>query len=106
MTLLEQLPKNVQIEVANDMLVNIPKIIERDLDRFVNIMSDTNPRVYRRWYDFDPALHSAIEAMQNLTFEQRNELILSISDILFTSNQQGFDKLMDNFSQKEKIDFD
>lgn len=87
MVLLQSLPPEVQQEVANDMLINIPKIVEKDFDDFINIMSEHNPRNYQRWYDANPTLHSAVEAMQNMTRDQREELIYSISDIIFAHTE-------------------
>lgn len=89
MVLLQSLEPEVQIEVANDMLLNIPKIIEKDFDGFINIMSEYDPRNYKRWYDVNPSLHNAVEAMQNMTHDQREELIYSISDIIFAHTQRG-----------------
>ena len=97
MVLLQSLPPEVQSEVANDMLINIPKIIEKDFDGFINIMSEYNPRSYKRWYDANPELHSAVEAMQNMTKSQREDLIYSISDIIFAHTS-------DNNSAKAQLE--
>lgn len=102
MVLLQGLEPDVQIEVANDILLNVPRIIEHDFDKFVNIMSEHNPRVYRRWYDFDPTLHSAVEIMQNLSTEQREELINLISDIVITHTHRDFDEMMLQITMAKK----
>ncbi len=92
MVLLQTLPPDVQEEVGQDMILNIPKIVERDYDKFINIMSEHNPKDYKRWYDQNPELHCAIEAMQSLTKAQREELIYSISDIIL--NHTGIELTM------------
>lgn len=94
MVLLEKLPQNAQIEIANDMLLNLPKVLEKDYDNFINTLSNDNPVSYKRWYDFCPELHSAVEAMKNLSKEKNKELILTISDIFFKYTSKDFDETM------------
>ncbi len=91
MMLLQNLSPEVQELVAQDMLLNIPKIVKQDFDEFINIMSEHNPQSYKRWYDSSPSLHAAIEAMQNLSEQQREELIYSISDIILENTESNFD---------------
>jgi|GEM_PF-1167405 len=82
MVLLESLSREVQCEIAVDIMLNVPKIIGADLDDYVNEMGNFNPKNYSRWYDYNPTLHSAIEAMKQLNTEQRHILISYISDII------------------------
>ena len=82
MVLLESLSRDIQCEIAVDIMLNIPKIIDADLNDYVNDMGNFSPQNYSRWYDYNPTLHSAIEAMQQLSPEQRQILISYISDII------------------------
>ncbi len=104
MVLLQTLPPKVQEEVGQDMILNIPKIIESDYDKFINIMSEHNPKDYKRWYDQNPELHCAIEAMQGLTKEQREELIYSISDIILKHTGIELTPVQERFKQIEIYD--
>lgn len=88
MVLLEGLSEDVQCEIAVDIMLNIPKIIEQDLNDYVNIMNDYNPQDYKRWYDYNPTLHSAVEAIKHLNKSQRETLITSISDIVLRNSPQ------------------
>ncbi len=91
MGLLGGLSQDIQCEIAVDIMLNIPKIINDDLNDYVNEMGKFNPKEYKRWYDYNPTLHSAIEAMKPLTPEQRQTLISSISDIILRNTENGDD---------------
>ncbi len=95
MVLLESLSRDVQCEIAVDIMLNIPKIIDAGLDDYVNDMGNFSPKNYSRWYDYNPTLHSAIEAMKQLDSEQRRILISYISDIILR-NVSNMDKGSDN----------
>lgn len=95
MMLLENLPSEIQVEVANDMLLNIHLVLKEKHDNFINSLFETSPIFYKRWYDFSPALHSAVESMQNLNKDQREELILMISDIIFKYTNKDFSEVME-----------
>ena len=82
MMLLESLSRDVQCEIAVDIMLNIPTIIDADLNDYVNDMGNFSPKSYNRWYDYNPTLHSAIEGMKELSPEQRQILISYISDII------------------------
>ncbi len=92
MTLLQQLPEDVQSQVAVDILLYIPKVIEKDFAKFIKIVADHNPKQYQRWYDHNPNLHTAVEAIRELSFEEREKLLGSISDIMIKhTNQNPFE---------------
>ena len=65
-----------------DIILKVPKIIEGDYEKFVKIIADFNPREDQRWYDKNPNLHAAIEALRDLDEAQREHLINQISDIV------------------------
>ncbi len=92
MTLLQGLPEDVQSEVAVDILLQVPKIIDKDFKTFIKIVADHNPKQYQRWYDKNPNLHTAIESIRQLTPVQREKLLSSISDIIIKhTNQNPFE---------------
>lgn len=92
MTLLQELPDDIQSKVAVDILLYIPKVIEKDFTKFIKIVADHNPRQYQRWYDHNPNLHTAVESIRELSFEEREKLLNSISDIIIKhTNQNPFE---------------
>lgn len=97
MMILEKLPRDIQIEIAQDMLLNLPNIINSNCDDFINIMSRDNPISYKRWYDYSPELHSAVESMKNLSSEENAELISMISDIVFKYTSKDFNDVMEKY---------
>lgn len=88
MRLLEDLDPEAQCEVAVDIILKIPKIIEQDYEKFIKIIADYNPREFSRWYDKNPNLHTAVEALRELEPEQRERLINEISDIVLKHSAQ------------------
>ena len=92
MTLLQELPDDIQSKVAVDILLYIPKVIEKDFTKFIKIVADHNPRQYQRWYDHNPNLHTAVESIRELSSEEREKLLNSISDIIIKhTNQNPFE---------------
>lgn len=92
MTLLQGLPDDVQSEVAVDILLQVPKVIDKDFKKFIKIVADHNPKQYQRWYDKNPNLHTAIESIRELTPNEREKLLSSISDIIIKhTNQNPFE---------------
>lgn len=90
MRLLEDMDPEVQCEVAVNIILKIPQIIEKDYEKFIKIISDFDPREYKRWYDKTPNIHLAVEALRELEPEQREKLINQIADIILkhTSEEQ------------------
>lgn len=106
MKLLEGLPEDVQSQVAVDILLYIPKIIKKDFAKFINIVSGYDPREYNRWYDQNPNVHTAVEAIRELDPDKRDELINEISDIIvrYTEGTAGSSSDDDSFDDIENID--
>ncbi len=91
MTLLQGLSDEIQSKVAVDILLYIPKIIEKDFAKFIKIVADHNPRQYQRWYDHNPNLHTLVESIRKLSYEEREKLLDAISDIVIKhTNQDPF----------------
>jgi len=92
MTLLQGLSEDVQSKVAVDIMLYVPKVIEKDFKQFIKIVAEHNPKQYQRWYDHNPNLHTAVESIRNLTPEQREKLLGAISDIVIKhTNQNPFE---------------
>ena len=102
MMLLQKLPREIQVEIARDMLLNIPNIIDTGYDDFINTLSKDNPIAYKRWYDYSPELHSAVESLKNLPHEKSAELISMISDIVFKYTSKDFTETMENLITERK----
>ncbi len=82
MTLLENLPEDVQTGVALDVLDEIPKIINSDCDKFMELVENHDPKKYQRWYDQNENLHKVFEAIRQLNETERESLYVSISNIM------------------------
>lgn len=92
MTLLQGLPEDVQSEVALNILLYVPKVIEEDFSKFIKIVAEHNPKQYQRWYDHNPNLHTAVESIRRLSQTEREKLLSSISDIIIKhTNQNPFE---------------
>ena len=89
MQLLEDLDPEAQCEVAVDIILKVPKIVEKDYEKFIKIVADFDPREYQRWYDKNPNLHAAVEALRDLDEAQRESLINQISDIVLRHTKEA-----------------
>ncbi len=91
MTLLQGLSEDIQSKVAVDIMLYVPKVIEKDFSKFIKIVAEHDPRQYQRWYDKNPHLHTAIESIRNMNQSEREKLIGAISDIIIKyTNQDPF----------------
>lgn len=82
MTLLETLDEKVQSEVAIDILAAIPKVISMDCVAFLKIVEENDPRKYNRWYDKNPNIHRVVEAIRQLSPDERETLYENIQSIM------------------------
>lgn len=89
--LLEGLDENIQSEVAMDIMLNIPTIVNGNLNDYINNSAQKAAINYRRWYDFNPTCHCAVETLRNLNKQQREIIIASTSDIILRSTREDFD---------------
>ncbi len=89
MTLLQDLSEDIQSKVAVDILLYIPKVIEKDFAKFIKIVADHNPRQYQRWYDHNPNLHTLVESIRELSFDEREKLLSAISDVVVKHTNQN-----------------
>ena len=58
-------------------------------EKFIKIVADFDPREYQRWYDKNPNLHAAVEALRDLDEAQRESLINQISDIVLRHTKEA-----------------
>lgn len=93
MTLLETLPDEVQSQVAIDILDSIPKIINQDCAVFMELVEKNDPRKFNRWYDKNPHIHSVVEAIRQLSNDDREALYVTISDILHFHDELNLNDL-------------
>lgn len=75
MAILESLNEEIRNEIAQDLLQIILCEIETDNDNEIFQLSENKLTEYRRWYDKNISLHSAVEIIKNLNTEKRKEII-------------------------------
>ena len=88
MRLLEDLDAEAQCEIAVDIILKIPQIVEKDYEKYIKIVADFDPREYKRWYDKNPNIHLAVESLRDLTPAQREKLINQIADIVLKHSNE------------------
>ena len=86
MNLMQDLSLENQCEIAIDMIIKASNMIDRDYDKIISEVASYNPRNYKRWYDKNPNVHLAIEALRDLTQEQRDEIIREFSEKILNSH--------------------
>ncbi len=91
MAFIENLSEDIRDEIAQDLIQIILSEIKTNKDGEISQLSDNKIVEYRRWYDKNISLHSAIEIIKNLDSEQRKEIISllmeSIVQILAEHNE-------------------
>ena len=79
MNLMQDLPMEIQCEIATDIILKASNMIDRDYSKLIAEVSSYNPKDFKRWYDKNPNVHIAIEALRDLTPEQRDEIVKEFS---------------------------
>lgn len=96
MSFLESLNEEIRDEVAQDLIQIILSEVEANPDGEISHLNENKITEYKRWYDKNISLHSAIEIIKNLGDEQRKEIISlimeSIVQILTEYNYEKSDK--------------
>ncbi|MBS4759213.1 MAG: hypothetical protein KHX03_00760 [Clostridium sp.] len=96
MTFLEGLNEDVREEIAQDLIQIIMSELNTNKDGEISLLADNKIIEYKRWYDKNVSLHSAIEIIKNLGTEERKEIISlimeSIVQILTEYNYEKNDK--------------
>lgn len=75
MSFMEGLSNEIKDELAKDLIQIILSEIKTNQDKELFQLSENNLNQYRRWYDKNMNLHSAIEIIKNLDTEKRKEII-------------------------------
>lgn len=75
MKFIEGLPEEVREEIAQDLIQIILNELKTNKDGEISLLSDNKITEYKRWYDQNLSLHSAVEIIKNLDEEQRKEII-------------------------------
>jgi len=93
MSLMEDLPIEIQCEIAVDMIIKASNLIDRDYTKMIKEVAQFNPKNYKRWYDKNPNIHLAIEALRDLEEEQRESLIADFSQKIINSHYIKLDEI-------------
>ena len=80
MKLLEGLNEEIRDEIAHDMIQIILHEMETNKDNEILQLTEMNITEYKRWYDKNLSLHSAIEIIRNFDSNQRKHIISSIME--------------------------
>lgn len=75
MSFLEGLSDEIKDEIAQDLIQIILSEIKTNQDNELFQLSENKLCNYRRWYDNNMNLHSAIEIIKNLDSQKRKEII-------------------------------
>lgn len=75
MTFLEGLSEDVRGEIAQDLIQIILSELKTNKDGEIFQLGESKITEYKRWYDKNISLHSAIEIIKNLDTEQRKEIL-------------------------------
>lgn len=86
MSLMQDLPIEIQCEIATDMIIKASNIIDRDYTKMIQEVAQFNPKNYKRWYDKNPSVHLAIEALRDLEEEQRESIVAEFSQKIISSH--------------------
>ncbi len=75
MTFIENLSDDIREEIAQDLIQIILSEIRTNKDSEISLLSENKITEYRRWYDKNISLHSAVEIIKNLDDDKRKEII-------------------------------
>ena len=93
MNLMQDLEPEVQCEIAIDIIMKASNMIDRDYTKLISEVSTYNPKDFKRWYDKNPNVHLAIEALRDLTPEQRDEIVREFSGQILNSHFIKLDEI-------------
>ena len=93
MGLLKDIPLESQCEIATDIILEASTMIDRDYSKIVQEIADYDTKNYKRWYDKNPNVHTAIESLRDLTEDQREIIIQNNANKLLESNTISFEGL-------------
>lgn len=80
MKFLETLNEEIREEIARDLIQIILSELETNKDIEISQLNQLKITNYKRWYDTNLSLHSAIEIIKNLDKNYREEIIAMIME--------------------------
>jgi hypothetical protein len=95
MNLMQDLEPEIQCEIAIDIIMRASDMIDRDYTKLISEVSTYDPKDFKRWYDKNPNVHLAIEALRDLTPEQRDEIVREFSGKILSSHFIKLDEIED-----------
>ncbi len=96
MALMKDIPKEIQCEIAIDMILKESDYIDRNYTKIIKDVANFNPRDYKRWYDKNPNVHLALEMLRELDENQRIEILKEFCDRLIASSGINIDEQLGN----------
>ena len=93
MNLMQDLPIDIQCEIAIDIIIKASNLIDRDYTNIIKEIANYNPKNYKRWYDKNPNIHTAIESLRDLSEEEREKIIQEFSDKILNSHYIKIDDI-------------
>ena len=93
MNLMQDLEIETQCEIAIDIIIRASNMIDRDYTKMVEEVANFNPKDFKRWYDKNPNVHLAIEALRDLSEEQRDEIVKEFCDKILNSHYIKLDEI-------------
>ena len=94
MNLMQDMPIEIQCEVAVDIIIKASGMIDRDYSKMVEEVANFNPKDYKRWYDKNPNVHLAIESLRDLTQEQRDIIVKEFSAKILNDHQEKIEEML------------
>lgn len=86
MNLMQDLPIDIQCEIAVDIIIIASSMIDRDYSKIIAEVSNYDPKNFKRWYDKNPNVHVAIESLRDLDEAQRDEIVKEFSERIMNSH--------------------
>ena len=86
MNLMQDLPIDIQCEIAVDIIIKASSMIDRDYSKIIAEVSNYDPKNFKRWYDKNPNVHVAIESLRDLDEAQRDEIVKEFSERIMNSH--------------------
>jgi len=95
MGLMQDLSPEIQCEIAIDIIIKASELIDRDYSKIIQEVAEFNPKDFKRWYDKNPSIHVAIEALKDLDDIQRETIIKEYYEKILNSSEikiEGIDE--------------
>ena len=86
MSLLEDLDSDMQCEIAVEIILRASEFSDREYEKIASEVGDYDPSEYKRWYDKNPNIHTAIESFKDLSQENRDIIINEFSQKILDSH--------------------